>query len=308
MAELVDGSDAAQLEEWLTFVVVGAGPTGVEMAGQIAELSHRTLRRDFRHIDPEQARIILVDAVPQVLNTFGDRLSKKAEKQLLKIGVQPQLGVKVVGVDATGVDVIDPDGSPRRIAARTKVWAAGVSASPLGRQLADQTGVELDRAGRVKVQPDLTVPGHPEIFVLGDMIALDNLPGVAQVAMQGGKYAAKTIKARLKGKQLEKPFHYFDKGSMATVSRFHAVASVGSRIRLAGFIAWLMWLAVHLIYLVGFKNRVTTLLHWAVTFIGRGRSERTATEQQVFARTAMQELRARQHEAEHQESSGIRAS
>jgi NADH:ubiquinone reductase (H+-translocating) len=302
MAEVID--DPAQIDEWLTFVVVGGGPTGVEMAGQIAELSHRALKHDFRQVDPSKARIILVDAVPSVLSSFGDRLSKQAEKQLVKIGVEPQLGVKVVGVDSTGVDVIDPDGSPRRIKSRTKVWAAGVSASPLGAQLSEQTGVELDRAGRVKVNPDLTVPGHPEIFVVGDMISLNNLPGVAQVAMQGGKYAAKTLRARLKGRDgLGTPFHYFDKGSMATVSRFHAVASVGKHIRLAGFIAWLMWLAVHLVYLVGFKNRVTTLLHWMVTFIGRGRSERTATEQQVFARTVMQEWR--RHQEEHETAQAV---
>jgi NADH dehydrogenase len=285
IAELT--ADPAELEEWLTFVVVGAGPTGVEMAGQIAELAHSTLRSDFRHIDPTRARILLLDAAPAVLASFGDRLSAKAKQQLEKIGVEVQLNVKVVGVDSSGVDVIDPDGSPRRIKSRAKVWAAGVSASPLGRTLAEQTGAELDRAGRVKVNPDATLPGHPEIFVIGDMMALDGLPGVAQVAMQQGKYAAKTIVSRLKGRGDLPPFHYLDKGSMATVSRFHAVASVGSRIRLAGFIAWLMWLAVHIVYLIGFKNRVTTLMHWAVTFIGRGRSERVATEQQVFARMAL---------------------
>jgi len=204
-------------------------------------------------------------------------------------------------VDSSGVDVLDPDGSPRRIAARAKVWAAGVAASPLGRTLAEQTGAELDRAGRVKVQPDTTLPGHPEIFVIGDMMALDGLPGVAQVAMQQGKYAAKTITHRLKGQDALPPFKYFDKGSMATVSRFHAVASVGSHIRLAGFIAWLMWLAVHIVYLIGFKNRVTTLMHWAVTFIGRGRSERVATEQQVFARMALVRDKAEKATAEAQE-------
>ena len=285
MAELLD--DPAEVEEWLTFVVIGAGPTGVEMAGQIAELAHSTLRRDFRRIDPTRARILLLDAAPAVLGTFGERLSQKAQKQLESIGVTVELNVKVVGVDDSGVDVLDPDGTPRRIAARTKIWAAGVSASPLARVLAEQTGAELDRAGRIKVNPDTTLPGHPEIFVIGDMMALDNLPGVAQVAMQQGKYAAKTIRTRLKGDEPLPPFHYLDKGSMATVSRFHAVTSVGRRIRLAGFIAWLMWLAVHIVYLVGFKNRVTTLLHWAVTFIGRGRSERTATDQQVFARMAL---------------------
>ena len=285
IAELL--TDPTEIEQWLTFVVVGAGPTGVEMAGQIAELAHRTLKRDFRNIDPAAARILLLDAAPAVLGSFGDRLSAKAKEQLEKLGVEVQLNVKVVGVDSSGVDVIDPDGTPRRIASRAKVWAAGVSASPLGRTLAEQTGAELDRAGRIHVNPDTTLPGHPEIFVIGDMMSLNGLPGVAQVAMQQGKYAAKTITHRLKGQDPLPPFHYLDKGSMATVSRFHAVASVGSHIRLAGFIAWLMWLAVHIVYLIGFKNRVTTLMHWAVTFIGRGRSERVATEQQVFARMAL---------------------
>jgi len=291
MAELLD--DPTEIEEWLTFVVIGAGPTGVEMAGQIAELAHSTLRRDFSRIDPTRARILLLDAAPAVLGTFGERLSLKAQRQLERIGVTVELNVKVVGVDSSGVDVVDADGTPRRIASRTKVWAAGVSASGLGKVLADQTGAELDRAGRVKVNPDCTLPGHPEIFVIGDMMSLDGLPGVAQVAMQQGKYAAKTIAHRIAGKSALPPFHYRDKGSMATVSRFHAVTSVGSRIRLAGFIAWLMWLAVHIVYLIGFKNRVTTLLHWAVTFIGRGRSERVATEQQVFARMALSREKAR---------------
>ncbi len=284
MAELRD--DPADDEGWLCFVVVGAGPTGVEMAGQIAELARSTLKRDFRRIDPTRARIVLVDAAPAVLGQFGDRLSQKARRQLVKLGVDVQLNVKVVGVDETGVDVVDQDGGSRRIVSQTKVWAAGVAASPLAAMLAEQTGAELDRAGRVKVGPDATLPGHPEIFAIGDMMTLDDLPGVAQVAMQQGKYAARAIRQRLAGKPAPPPFRYFDKGSMATVSRFNAVASVG-RLRLAGFVAWLMWLAVHLLYLVGFKNRVTTLLHWAVTFIGRGRSERVATEQQVFARMAL---------------------
>jgi NADH dehydrogenase len=240
MAELLD--DPAEIEEWLTFVVVGAGPTGVEMAGQIAELAHSTLRRDFRRIDPTRARIVLLDAAPAVLGSFGERLSLKAQRQLERLGVDVQLNVPVVSVDRFGVDVKDPDGTPRRIASRCKVWAAGVSASPLGKELARQTEAELDRAGRVKVNPDCTVPGHPEIFVIGDMMTLDHLPGVAQVAMQQGKYAAQTIGHRLKSGQPLPPFHYRDKGSMATVSRFHAVASIGSKIRLAGFVAWLMWL------------------------------------------------------------------
>ena len=170
-------------------------------------------------------------------------------------------------------------------------WAAGVSASPLGKQLAEQSGAELDRAGRVQVNDDLTLPGYPEVFVVGDMMALKNLPGVAQVAMQGGKYAARQIIGRLRGEPPGEPFKYFDKGSMATISRFHAVASVG-KIRLAGFFAWLMWLGVHVMYLIGFKNRLTTMLHWAVSFIFRGRSQRTTTRQQIVARTLMARLSA----------------
>jgi NADH dehydrogenase len=289
LAELC--TDPADREEWLTFVVVGAGPTGVEMAGQIRELSTRTLRRDFRRIDPTQARVILLDAAPAVLGAFGEKLSTAARDQLLKIGVDVQLNVKVVDVDVTGVEVVDPDGTHRRIPCRTKVWAAGVSASPLGKQLADQSEAETDRAGRVLVNPDLTLPGHPEVFVIGDMMALNNLPGVAQVAMQGGKYAAGQIKRRLRGEAAGPAFRYFDKGSMATISRFYAVASTG-KIRLTGFVAWVMWLAVHVAYLVGFKNRFTTMVHWAVSFLFRGRSQRTATRQQIVARTLMARLSA----------------
>jgi NADH:quinone reductase (non-electrogenic) len=289
LAELCD--DPEEREEWLTFVVVGAGPTGVEMAGQISELAHRTLRRDFRRIDTTKAKIILLDAAPAVLGMFGDKLSGAARKQLEEIGVDVELNAKGVGVDNTGVDIVDADGNQRRIRSRCKVWAAGVSASPLGKQLAEQSGAEIDRAGRVQVNDDLTLPGHPEVFVVGDMMALKNLPGVAQVAMQGGKYAARQITRRLRGEPPGEPFKYFDKGSMATISRFHAVASVG-KIRLAGFFAWLMWLGVHVMYLVGFKNRFTTMLHWAVSFIFRGRSQRTTTRQQIVARTLMARLSA----------------
>jgi len=295
MAELVE--DEEQRTRLMTFVVVGAGPTGVEMAGQIAELSHRTLRHEFRRIDPRQARVILLDAAPSVLGSFGDRLGAKAVARLGEIGVQVQLGAKVVGVDGTGIEVEDAQGR-RRIESVCKVWAAGVSASPLGALLAEQSGAGLDRAGRIEVLPDLTLPGHPEVFVVGDMIALDGLPGVAQVAIQGGRHVARQIKARLAGKSPEprlagmpdgQPFKYHDKGSMATISRFSAVASIG-RFRLSGFTAWLMWLAVHLVYIIGFKHRLTTLLHWAVSFVGRGRSERTVTEQQIFARQAIEQL------------------
>jgi NADH:quinone reductase (non-electrogenic) len=295
LAELCD--DPAEREQWLTFVVVGAGPTGVEMAGQISELAHRTLRRDFRRIDTTKAKIILLDAAPAVLGVFGDKLSTAAREQLESIGVDVELNAKVVGVDNTGVDIIDADGKERRIPSRCKVWAAGVSASPLGRQLAEESGSEVDRAGRVKVNEDLTLPGHPEVFVVGDMMALNNLPGVAQVAMQGGKYAAGQIVRRLRGEPAGPPFKYFDKGSMATISRFHAVASVG-KIRLAGFFAWVMWLVVHVMYLIGFKNRLTTMLHWAVSFIFRGRSQRTTTRQQIVARTLMARLESDEAEKE----------
>ena len=289
LAEISD--DDAEIERLLTFVVVGAGPTGVEMAGQIAELAHRTLRHDFRRINTREARVILLDAAPQVLPPFGAKLGEKTKVELEKLGVEVQLGAMVVDVDEWGLDVQDKDGTRRRIEATTKVWAAGVQASPLGKILGDQSGAPVDRAGRVSVNPDLTLPGHPEVFVVGDMINLNHLPGVAQVAIQGAKYAAKEIERRLSdSKAPPKPFKYFDKGSMATISRFKAVALVG-RLRLTGFVAWLMWLGVHLVYLTGFKNRLGALGHWAVSFLGRGRSERTATEQQIFARAALQRLK-----------------
>ncbi len=287
LAELA--STPAEIERLMTFVVVGAGPTGVEMAGQISELATRTLKRDFRRIDPTTAKVILLDAAPAVLGGFGDKLGERAVERLTDMGVEVRLGAKVVDLDSTGIEVEHPDGSHERIESVCKVWAAGVSASPLGRQLAEQTGAELDRAGRVKVQPDLTLPGHPEIFVVGDMMALDGLPGVAQVAIQGGRYAADQIVRRLESREPKGAFEYFDKGSMATISRFSAVASVG-KAQFSGFIAWVLWLAVHLVYIIGFKSRITTLLHWVVTFIGRGRSERVVTEQQVFARQAISDL------------------
>jgi NADH dehydrogenase len=288
MAEL-GASRGDDVDHHLTFVVVGAGPTGVEMAGQIAELSRRTLRRDFRHIQTHAARVILVDAAPQVLPPFGAKLGAATQKELEKLGVEVILGAMVTDVDERGLELKFKDGRTETINAVTKIWAAGVQASSLARTLSEQTGAPLDRAGRIGVNPDLTLPGHPEVFVVGDMIALDNLPGVAQVAIQGAKYAAKEIDGRLKGKAPQEPFKYFDKGSMAIISRFNAVAMVG-RLRLKGVVAWLMWLGVHLIYITGFKSRVTALLHWFVSFLGRGRSERTTTEQQIFARSALARL------------------
>ena len=188
--------------------------------------------------------------------------------------------------DVRGLTLTTADGGHERIAAVTKVWAAGVQASPLARSLSEQTGAPLDRAGRIAVAPDLTLPGHPEVYVVGDMIDLDGLPGVAQVAIQTARYAARSIDRRVRGKQPPPPFRYVDKGSMAIISRFRAVAMIG-RFRFSGFFAWLLWLFIHLLYIAAFKSRVTALLHWIVSFLGRGRSERTTTEQQIFGRAAL---------------------
>jgi NADH dehydrogenase len=287
LAELAEDQD--EIDRLLTFVVVGAGPTGVEMAGQIAELARRTLRRDFRRIDPTTARVILLDAAPAVLPSFGEKLGGRARRQLAEAGVEVQLGAMVTDVDADGIEIKDADGQVRRINAATKIWAAGVQASPLGKLLGEQSGAEVDRAGRIAVQPDLTLPGHPEVHVVGDMMALNRLPGVAQVAIQGARYSADQIKRRLAGKAPKGPFEYHDKGSMATISRFHAVVDLG-KLKFEGFIAWLMWLALHLVYIVGYRSRVTAVLHWLVSFLGRGRSQRVATQQQVYARLALEHL------------------
>jgi NADH dehydrogenase len=282
LAELEE--DPAARARRLTFTVVGAGATGVEMAGQIAELAHRSLTGEYRRIDPRSARILLVDGVDTVLPSFGSPLSERTLQKLTSLGIEVRLKTTVTDVDARSVTLKDPDGSTERIESMVKVWAAGVAASPFTAELATATEAPTDRAGRIKVLPDCTVPGHPEIFVIGDGMALDDLPGVAQVAIQSGRYAAAQIVARLQGRAGRGEFHYRDKGSLATVARFSAVASVG-RLRLTGLPAWLMWLFVHLFYLVGFENRVTTLFHWAVSFAGRGRAERAVTARQVFGRT-----------------------
>ncbi|MDV2475450.1 NAD(P)/FAD-dependent oxidoreductase [Rhodococcus zopfii] len=296
-AELSDDHD--ERARLLTFVVVGAGPTGVELAGQIAELSRRTLKGAFRHIDPTEARVVLLDGAPEVLPVYGGKLSRKARGTLERLGVEIQLGTMVTGVDADGLTVKDKDGTERRIDSQCKVWSAGVAASPLGKQLAAQSGAGTDRAGRVEVQPDLTLPGHPNVFVVGDMMSLDNLPGLAQVAMQGGKYAAHQIIAGLDGQDpgQRKPFKYFDKGSMATISRFSAVAKVG-KLEISGFIGWVAWLFIHLLYLVGFSSKLSTLLSWTQAFLSTGRNEMAATEQQVFARIAIDRLREHTEAAE----------
>jgi NADH:ubiquinone reductase (H+-translocating) len=295
-------NDPERRKKLLTFTVVGAGPTGVEMAGQIAELADDTLKGAFRHIDSTRARVILLDAAPAVLPPFGDKLGKRAAARLEKMGVEIQLGAMVTDVDRDGITVKDSDGTIRRIESACKVWSAGVAASSLGRDLARQSAVELDRAGRVKVLPDLSIPGHPNVFVVGDMAAFDGVPGVAQGAIQGAKYVANAIKAELAGANPadREPFQYFDKGSMATVSRFSAVAQIGP-LEFSGFIAWLAWLVLHLVYLVGFKTKVSTLLSWTVTFLSTRRGQLTITEQQAFARTRLEQLAvlaAEAHEGE----------
>jgi NADH:ubiquinone reductase (H+-translocating) len=284
-------NDAERRKKLLTFTVVGAGPTGVEMAGQIAELAEYTLKGAFRHIDSTRARVILLDAAPAVLPPMGEKLGKKAAARLEKMGVEIQLGAMVTDVDSNGITVKDSDGTTRRIESACKVWSAGVSASPLGRDLVRQSSVELDRAGRVKVLPDLSIPGYPNVFVVGDMAAVEGVPGVAQGAIQEGKYAADAIKAELAGADPaeREPFQYFDKGSMATISRFSAVAKIGP-LEFGGLIAWLAWLVLHLVYLIGFKNKITTVLSWTVTFLSGRRGQLTITEQQAFARTRLEQL------------------
>jgi NADH dehydrogenase len=284
-------TDAIARERFLTFTVIGAGPTGVELAGQIAELATRTLKGEFRHIDSRQARVILLDAAPAVLPPMGTELGLKARQRLEKLGIEVELGATVTDVDRNGLTVKYSDGGTRRIGSACKVWSAGVAASPLAAQLAEQAGAEVDRSGRLKVLPDLTVLGHPNVFVIGDMAAVPGVPGMAQGAIQGAKYAARAIKAELKGNcpPVREPFHcvertpfrYFDKGSMATVSRFSAVAKVG-RLEFGGFPAWLAWLLLHLVYLVGFRNKVMTAISWSATFLTMNRGQLTFTGQQAF--------------------------
>jgi NADH dehydrogenase len=290
MAALAE--DPEKRRAWLSFVVVGGGPTGVEISGQIAELAHRVLPKDFKNIDPTSATVMLFDGGKEILAGFGENLSAKGAKELERQGVEIHTQSIVTKVDRHGVEVKGADGEVTRITAQTRVWAAGVQASPLAKMLADGCGAECDRAGRIAVLPDCTLPGHPEVFAIGDMMALDGLPGVAEVAMQQGIHASATIKRRLRGENESKPFRYRDLGSMATISRFRAVVSFKG-LRVSGFPGWLMWLCVHLAFMTGFKNRFTTVLQWGLAFIGRGRSERTLTMQQAIARVAILEAGGR---------------
>jgi NADH:quinone reductase (non-electrogenic) len=283
LAELED--DPARRAACLTFVVVGAGPTGVEMAGQIAELSRYSLPSNFRRIDTTAARIVLVDAGPRILPSFDERLARRAAAKLERMGVEIRTQTLVTDIDAGGVQLLTPDGG-ERLDALTKIWSAGVQPSPLGSMLAAQGSVEPTRTGQVPVERDCTLPGHPEVFVVGDLMALDRLPGLAEVAIQSARHAASTIRRRLDGDAQSRPFRYRDLGSLAAVSRYYAIGERGGT-RVWGFVGWLIWLVVHLTFLTGFKNRVGALFHWTISFFGRSRPERTITAQQIFARQAL---------------------
>jgi NADH dehydrogenase len=265
---------------WLTFVIVGAGATGLELAGALAEIANETLKNDFRRINPREARIILMEGGPRVLNAFPEDLSAKAEKLVSRLGVEVTKGVMVTCIDTEGVTYKSGDES-KRLRAKTVLWAGGVTTNAFGRKLAERTKSETDRSGRIKVAPDLTVPGYPDIFVVGDLALSLNeegkpLPGVAQVAIQGGAYAAKTIRARLKGKKDTKPFHYFNKGDMAVIGRAAAVADIFG-LHLAGLFAWLTWLFVHLIYIVEFQSRVLVFVQWGFEYLTFSRGARLIT-------------------------------
>ena len=279
--------DPERRPDWLTFVVVGAGPAGVEMAGQIAELSRQSLRSNFRRIDPADARILLLDGAPRILGDFDERLARKAAGELERLGVEIQLSAMVTGVDADGVEIRGSDGESHRVRAMTKVWSAGVQASALGALLARRSGAELTRSGQVGVLPDCSLPGHPEVFVVGDLMALEGLPGLAEVAIQSGRHAASEIQRRLEGKTEPRPFRYRDLGSLAAISRYYAIGQRG-RLRVWGFAGWLLWLVVHITFLTGFKNRASALFHWIISFFGRARAERTTTLEQVLARHALE--------------------
>ncbi len=265
---------------WLTFVIVGAGATGMELAGALAEIANETLKNDFRRINPRESRIILMEGGPRVLNAFPEDLSAKGEKLVSRLGVEVTKGVMVTCIDADGVTYKSGDES-KRLPAKTVLWAGGVTTNEFGRKLGERTHAETDRSGRIKVNPDLTVPGYAEIFIVGDLalsLGKDGkpLPGVAQVAIQGGAYAAKTIRARLEGKKDTKPFHYFNKGDMAVIGRAAAVANIFG-LHLAGLFAWLTWLFIHLIYIVEFQSRVLVFVQWGFEYLTFSRGARLIT-------------------------------
>jgi len=276
-AERAESEEEARA--WLSFVIVGAGATGLELAGALAEIAHQTLKHDFRHIRPQEARIVLMEGGPRVLGPYPEDLSKKAEKLVKKLGVEVMLDAMVTNIECNGVSYRRGETSGT-IHARTVLWAGGVTATPFARKVAERLNAETDRSGRLKVNPDLTVPGHPEIFVLGDLsLCFDEhghqLPGVAQVAIQGGKHAGKVIKARLSGRKIP-PFKYFDKGDMAVIGRAAAVANIFG-LHISGFIAWFVWAFIHLLYIVAFQSRIQVLIQWGIQYVTFSRSARLIT-------------------------------
>ena len=273
-------SSEEEARAWLTFIIVGAGATGLELAGALAEIANETLKNDFRHINPREARIILMEGGPRVLAAFPEDLSAKAEKLVSHLGVEVTKGVMVTEIDGGGVTYKSGEES-KRLPAKTVLWAGGVTTNEFGRKLAERTSAETDRSGRIKVAPDLTVPGYPDIFIVGDLaLSLDKdgkaHPGVAQLAIQGGAYAAKTIRARLKGKKNSKPFHYLNKGDMAVIGRAAAVANIFG-IHLSGLPAWLVWLFIHLMYIVEFQSRVLVFVQWGFEYLTFSRGARLIT-------------------------------
>ncbi|MBX3062524.1 MAG: NAD(P)/FAD-dependent oxidoreductase [Anaerolineae bacterium] len=273
-------TDPQKVREWLTFVVVGGGPTGVEMAGTVGEIAHYTLRNEFRSIDPASARVILIEGTDRVLPTFAPDLSRNAAWQLQKLGVEVLTQALVTDVQPFLVTYKQNDRT-QQIATRSIIWSAGVQASPLGKLVAESTGASIDRSGRVIVQPDMSLAGHPELFVIGDLANYSHqdgkpLPGVAQVAMQQGRFVARNLLRKLRGESTEAQFVYRDLGTMATIGRAAAVAQIG-KIHLTGFIGWLGWLFIHLMYIVEFQNRVLILLQWAWNYVTRNRAARLIT-------------------------------
>jgi NADH dehydrogenase len=261
---------------WLTFVVVGGGPTGVELAGTLGEISRQTLRHDFRHIDPGESKILLLEGSPSILGSYVPELREKAKEQLERLGVEVRTNARVVGIDHGGVALAAMDGQPgESIPSRTVLWAAGVAASPLAKSL----GAPLDRAGRVLVEPDLSVPGRPEIFVIGDMAAVKQdegfVPGVAPAAIQEAKHTADNIARSLAGEP-RRPFRYHDKGALATIGRASGIADFG-RLKLSGFLAWLAWLLIHIFFLIGFRNRFIVMFEWALSYLTFQRGARLIT-------------------------------
>jgi NADH dehydrogenase len=278
-----EAKDGAERERWLTFVTVGGGPTGVELTGQIAELARRLLTREYRTIHAAKARIVLLDAGSSLLASFPEKLQRRARDDLERMGAEIRTHAKVTAVDADGVEIEGEDGETSHIPAKTVVWAAGVAASPLARMLADASGARTDRAGRIEVNPDCTLPGRPEVFAVGDMNKLDDLPGVAQPAIQEGRYAARQIRRRLKGKAPDAPFHYFDKGTLAAIGHRNAVADVFG-LKLGGVLAALIWGLVHVAYLVGWGNRLGTVGRWLWGLALRDRRELAISADSLYAR------------------------